>query len=287
MTMSGGDLTVQGAFVVGLAPGHTGSLTQTGGTITHTVSDITVGESGTGVMRVSAGGVLADTSTGNFFVGRNAGSNGTLYVDGTLSRTAANALQVGNVDAAGLGVLGGKGMISSPAGGVLIGAAGTLTGGDLTGVGTLSLAGNLTFAPNGLLFVNFDGSGGADRISLEGSLDLGSARLDGTWAGGPSGPASRYWLVVNDGSDPILGTFSNVSLTSPNSILYPDAAAFATINGQEFAVYYSGDFGTGATTGGNDLLLSAVPEPASIALLASALGFAFTRRQRKPTLSPS
>jgi hypothetical protein len=281
MTMSGGDLTVQGAFVVGLAPGHTASLTQTGGTITHTVSDITVGESGTGVMRVAAGGTVVDTSTGNFFVGRNAGSDGTLFVDGQLSRVASNALQVGNVDAAGVGLLGGIGTIDVPVGGVTVGQAGTLTGGTLDSVGTLTLNGNLAFA-GGELFVNFNGSGGVDRIALNGSLDLGGATLNGLWTGGgPTGPASRYWAVVNDGADSILGAFSNVSLSSPSSSLFPDADGFATFSGQEFAVYYSADFDSGATMGGNDLLLSPVPEPSSALTLAvGMLGLAFVRRRR-------
>jgi hypothetical protein len=273
MTMSGGDLTVQGAFVVGLAPGHTATLTQTGGTITHTVSDITVGESGTGFMRVAAGASVVDTSGGNFYVGRNAGSNGTLYVDGMLSRTAATALQVGNINPTGVGVLGGTGTIDVVTGGVIVGAAGTLTGGTMDNVGALSLTGNVTFF-GGRLYVNFDGAGGADRIALTGSLDLGVAtNLDGLWlGGGPTGPSSRYWVVVNDGTDPIFGAFANVTLGSPNASLFPDASGFVTFGGQEFAVYYNADFGSGAVLGGNDLLLSPVPEPGSALALTGMLG---------------
>jgi T5SS/PEP-CTERM-associated repeat protein len=282
MTMSGGELNVQGAFVVGLATGHTASLTQTGGTINHTLSDITVGESGTGTMRVGAQGTLNDTSSGNFFVGRNAGSNGTLYVDGTLSRTAGTPLQVGNVDPTGVGVLGGTGTINVPTAGVIVGAAGTLTPGTLDTVGSLSLTGNLTFLSNGLFFINFDSSGGVDRVSLTGNLDLGFSRLDGNWtAGGPTGPNSRYWIVVNDDIDPIFGEFTNLSLTNPSSSLFPNANGFATIDGQEFAVYYSADFASGAVTGGNDLMLAAVPEPGSAMLLAGAIGLVLTRRMRR------
>jgi hypothetical protein len=86
---------------------------------------------------------------------------------------------------------------------------------------------------------------------------------------------------VNDDTDPILGTFNNVSLTSPAASLFPNASGFATISGQEFAVFDSADFASGATTGGNDLLLSAVPEPSTTAMLAGMLAFTFGRRRRR------
>ena len=104
--------------------------------------------------------------------------------------------------------------------------------------------------------------------------------LDGTWLAGDSiGPASRYWAILNDGGDAITGTFANASLGSPFAPFYPAAEGFVTLGGQEFAIYYNADHGTNAVTGGNDLLLSAVPEPAAAALLLlAALGA--TRRRR-------
>lgn len=287
-TQSGGILTVGGAFVVGLSGGHTATFTQTGGTIFHVGSDISVGESGIGTMTVGASGVLNDTSGGQFFVGRNNGSQGTLFVNGTLTRTSGNAMRIGNGDSNetdntdGLGVLGGTGLLDVAAGGVRIGSKGTITGGTLSTVGALNLIGNLNFSANGTLFANFDGANGVDRINLQGFADITGAFLDGDWInGGATGLNSRYWLLVNDDVDPITGTFDNVSLTSSSASLFPNADAWTTIDGQEFAIFYGADFGSNAFTGGNDLLLAAVPEPSTAVMLPAMLVLGLLRRRRK------
>jgi T5SS/PEP-CTERM-associated repeat protein len=285
-TQSGGTLSSFGSIVVGLAPAHTASYALTGGEIVHNSGDITVGESGAGTMSVGISGTLTDNSGGSFFVGRNDGSSGSLIVDGTLSRIAGNAIRVGNGNPDGLdnttgtGVLGGTGNITA-LGGVQVGTRGTLTGGTLASVGTLNLTGNMTFSINGTWFTNFNSTGGSDRIALTGLADISGAVLDGDWTGGQTGAASRYWLLVNDDVDPITGSFGNVSTTSQsNSTLFSNADGYATIDGQEFAVFYSGDFATNAFTGGNDLLLAAVPEPSTAALICGALGFGLLRRRR-------
>ncbi|MES2570909.1 MAG: PEP-CTERM sorting domain-containing protein, partial [Verrucomicrobiota bacterium] len=289
-TQTGGTLQVGGAFVVGLAPGHSGSYTLTAGEINHTASDISIGESGAGSMRIAVDGTLNDTSTaaGAFFVGRNAGSSGTLIVDGLINRSAGSPIRVGNGDTNGTdntnatGILGGTGTITT-VGGVQIGTLGTLTGGTLANVGTLSLTGDLNFSQGGTLFANFNTTGGSDRISLTGAVNLTDAILGGEWlSGGLTGSTNPYWLLVNDGDDEITGTFSNLSLTSPNAAAFPTADAWATIGGQEFAVYSHADFDTGANIGGNDFMLVAVPEPGvGASLFAGLTLLAGLRRRRR------
>ena len=128
----------------------------------------------------------------------------------------------------------------------------------------------------------FNGLGGVDRITLTGAVDISGALLDGDWlAGGPTGVNSRYWLMVNDDVDPIFGTFANTSPTSPFSSLFPAADAWTTIDGQEFAIFYGANFDSNAFTGGNDLLLAAVPEPATALLLPAMLVLGMMRRRRK------
>lgn len=286
-TQSGGTLNIGGAFVVGLASGHTASFEQTGGTLNHTGSDISVGESGTGTLIIGKEAVLTDTSGGSFFVGRNEGSSGTLLVDGQLTNINVNSIRVGNGNADGVdntngtGLLGGTGTITAVNGGVRIGSKGVLTGGALDTVGTLSIKGSLSFSENGTLFVNF-ADGKADRISLTGEADISGSLLDGSWgAGGITGPDSRYWLLVlNNDDNALFGTFANTSLTGGNPLEFPDADAWITIDGQEFAINYSADFESNALTGGNDLLLRAVPEPSTAILLGSMLCLTFGRRRR-------
>lgn len=288
VTQSGGTFNAGGSFVLGLGPGHTVNYAMTGGIINNSGSDMSVGESGIGSFTIGENATVNNTSGGAIFVGRNEGSSGTLIVDGNLSKTAGLALRVGNGNSDGIdnttapGLLGGTGFITS-AGGVNIGAHGTLTGGTLATVGELSITGNLAFSAASSLYANFNPAGNVDRIDLFGSVDINGGLLSGSWvSGGAVGVNSRYWLLVNDGFDSINGTFANTTETSPFGDLFPDADAWVNISGQEFAVYYDADFDTNELFGGNDLLLSPVPEPSiSGVLLVGALGLSMTRRRRR------
>lgn len=288
-TQSGGTLNVNGAFVVGLAAGHTASYELTGGAIVHAGSDISVGESGTGSLLVGTGTTLADNSAdGTLFVGRNDGSKGTLTVNGILSRLSTALLRVGNGNSGGVdnstgtGLLAGTGSIVTTGAGVQIGAHGTITGGTKESVGALSITGAVAFSAGGTLYANFDAAGNADRLNINGTVDITGAVLDGEFAAGaPTGTDTRFWLINNDGTDAITGTFANAAATSANSALYPDAGGYVTIGSQEFAVFYGANFDTNALTGGNDLLLSAVPEPGSSTLLAGLALLGLTRRRSR------
>ena len=179
---SGGTTSIAGALVVGLAANHTATYNLTGGTIAHTSSDTTVGESGTGTFNIGVGASLTETTAGQFFVGRNEGSGGTLIVDGSLSKSGSvNAIRVGNGNTEGVdnttapGLLGGSGSISSDAG-VRIGSHGTLTGGSTTTAGTLGITGDLVFSADGTYSCDLDGAS-ADRVNVDGNLDITGAVL--------------------------------------------------------------------------------------------------------------
>jgi T5SS/PEP-CTERM-associated repeat protein len=286
VTQSGGTMNVGGALVVGLATNHAGIFNLTGGTLNHTASDTSIGESGTGTMTIGSGATFSDTSAGSFYVGRNDGSSGTLWVDGTLSRTAATAIRVGNGNGSGVnntnapGTLGGTGTINATAGGVTIGTRGTLTAGTLASVGTLTINGNVDFSTGGQLFMNLGAGGASDRIQLNGTLNIEGALLALSTNSASIAPGSYHWLVVNDGTDSITGSFANLSATSAHSAWFPPADGWITVEGQEFGVFYGGDFATQSLTGGNDLVLAAIPEPGSLALIGFATGLCLLRRRR-------
>jgi len=78
-------------------------------------------------------------------------------------------------------------------------------------------------------------------------------------------------FIVKGSGNAISGTFANAGVADP---MLPGFGTF-TVGGQIFAISYTGDFGTGAFSGaGNDVVLMAVPEPNSLAMLAGSLGLA-------------
>lgn len=209
VNQSGGAASFGGALVVGLAANHTGIYNLTGGTVIHTGSDISVGESGSGTFTIAAGTSLTDTSTGQFFVGRNEGSSGTLIVNGGLVKSgSANALRVGNGNADGVdnttapGLLGGTGSIDSSSG-VRIGSHGTITGGTATSVGNLDITGDLAFSSDGTYACEIDGAN-ADKLSVSGSLDITGAKLAFNTISGPT--ADSY--VIASYTNTLTGTFT-------------------------------------------------------------------------------
>ena len=225
VNQSGGTTSIAGAFVVGIAANHTGTYNLTGGTVSHTSSDVSVGESGTGTMTISAGASLTDTSPGQLFVGRNEGSNGTLIVNGTLSKSGGtNPIRVGNGDAGGIdnttapGLLGGTGTIASAAG-VRVGSHGTITAGLATTVGTLGVTGDVTFSSGGILHADISGAT-ADLVAVTGSLDITGATLQLAELAPPT--AESY--VLASCTNTLTGTFTANGVPSGYEIQYDTVA---------------------------------------------------------------
>jgi hypothetical protein len=143
-SQSGGSLDVGGRITVGKDAGVTGTFTMTGGTATAAL--MTVGDSGTGIVSISAGSLSVTTFTAgpeqSIVVGRQAGSTGSIAVSGTGSLSAPGILLVGE---AGGGGVTQSGSSTVTVGGLRLGqAAGssgtyTLDGGmlDVTGLGAV------------------------------------------------------------------------------------------------------------------------------------------------------
>jgi hypothetical protein len=80
-------------------------------------------------------------------------------------------------------------------------------------------------------------------------------------------------VLLNDSNDAITGSFTGLG----------DGSIFSA-GGQSFQISYfanwTGDQATSTFTGGNDIALQAVPEPASVMLLLGSLGLLARRRRR-------
>jgi hypothetical protein len=75
-----------------------------------------------------------------------------------------------------------------------------------------------------------------------------------------------FFIIINDGSDAIQGSFSQGAMTG-----------FA---GTLFEISYSGDSQANTFTGGNDVVLRAVPEPATAVLALSGAALPLFRRRK-------
>ena len=145
-------------------------------------------KTGSGIARFTSASTLQGAPNGRFV------SAGTLLLNGTASNAAPWTVDGGN--------LGGTGALNSS---VSVGATrpSTITPGDpatADGIGTLSVAGNVTFAESSTLVVQIAAPGTSDRLALTGTLAIGART--GLWVKVAPGatPAGTYTIATHGGA---------------------------------------------------------------------------------------
>jgi len=271
VTLNGNDGLVwgSGGFTPGsnLALGHasaTHRLVLTNAiSLANTSRTLTVGD-GAAVVDAELSGAISSSGSGGALIkagagtlllsGDNSYSGGTTVSGGTVLVSGVNGTGSGAVSVAADATLGGTGLITT-ASGVTIAAGGALLGGDgRHATGTLSLSGDLTLAEGALLRLTL-GAGGA-HSSL--------TRLGGTWTfaddqqvaftlDGTVLPGAYTGLLTGLEIDPGV---ANWTFADPAMI---------------------GEFSWNA--GSVDLVVTVVPEPGTLGLLALALGGAVLWRR--------
>lgn len=176
---------------------------------------------------------------------------------------------------------------------VTVQAGGTLSAG-VTGAGKLS-TGNLNLLASTSIFVEIGGATASqiDQIEVTGSVTLGGNvtislingyrpdpslyGLPGFIPGGANIALPKFFAILNDGTDAIVGQFAN-QVSSANLF---NGTPLVSFDGVTYAISYTGNSATNSFTGGNDLVFLAVPEPSStLAILTGGLLFFSTRLRR-------
>ncbi len=117
---------------------------------------------------------------------------------------------------------------------------------------------------------------GYDQVLISGP-DTYNAALGGTlaldWTGlAGSSDSTRLWILENDTAGTLSGTFGN----------YANGALLGNYDGRDWFLWYGADAATGNLTGGNDVLITPVPEPGVLFMLLAAglaFGVGFCRRK--------
>jgi hypothetical protein len=320
LNILGGTITVGGDIIQVLAAGpsnHLGTLNLNGGTLDMSGKkiggsslanniDSLIFASGTlkNVGEINNGAGLTKTTTGtltlagtNTYTGATTVKAGTLVVSGSLS--GSTAVTVG--DAANLAtstILGGSGTL----GNVTVGAAAGDTGATLmphagsssTSLGNTLNTGSVTFA-DGSAHLSlelgrssaFSSGGGngttggdvSDHLNTVGAVTLNGADLDLsllTTTGYGIGNGDVLFMIINGSGGAINGTFASFNGTPT---VLSEGSQFI-FNSQQYTITYQANFAGNSYTGGNDVAIMAVPEPAGIvSLLGGGLLLALRRRR--------
>jgi fibronectin-binding autotransporter adhesin len=246
----------------GTATGHgTGSISLSGSSS----KTLTLGDN-------NANGSFSGAITGGKLTVYKMG-NGTQILSSASNNFGSTTTNATSVSAGILNVNGSIGSLTASSGGTFspIGSVLSST--------ALNVLGKLNFQAGSTDVFDFNSATAYDQINVSVGGVAGTVALGGTLQVnlGTFAPATtdKFWIIQNDLTDAVSGTFAGLA----------EGATAFTSGGTDWVIYYDADYATlNATPGsGNDVVLVAVPEPATLSMLFAALaaiGLTIVRKQR-------
>jgi autotransporter-associated beta strand protein len=215
---------------------------------------LTVAQIGTGTTTLSA--------TSGSFTGPVNVNAGTLLVTGSISGSSLTTVN----NAATLGGTGTTGAVNALSGGTILPGSATAPGLLNTKNFSLASGAHLSLALGGTTGTGTSGTSYGE-VKVTGSVTLGGDAQISLFGAFTPALNDTFFVILNDGSDAVSGSFSNASTT------------LITVGSYLFQVNYAANGDGGATP--NDVSLKVVPEPGACVLLAAGAAFLIPCRRRR------
>ncbi|MGA2798647.1 MAG: autotransporter-associated beta strand repeat-containing protein [Thermoguttaceae bacterium] len=240
---------------------------------------------GAGTVSLDAGNsravTLGDNNASGNFSGAITGTQGYITKIGTGTQTLSGAtnnygLTTTNVTTVSAGTLNENGSI----GGLTVQNSASFSAiGAALSSSTLNVRGALSLQAGSTDIFDINSASAYDQLNVSVGAAAGTVALGGTLQLNLNyipAATDKFWIIQNDLSDAVTGTFAG----------FAEYAPVFTSGGTTWEILYDADFTTLNTNpgSGNDVVLVAIPEPAALTLLFTALaamgGLTLVRKQR-------